>query len=70
MYSCMKPLNLASEPRHHLCLQADVVLSRLVGSCRRHDPQLLSELRGELLYLARVLEEPVRPECLASTFGD
>eukprot|EP00775_Hariotina_reticulata_P003555 gene3556-3824_t len=39
--------------------QADVVLSRLVGSCRRQDPQLLSELRGELLYMARVLEEPV-----------
>lgn len=40
-------------------LQADLVLSRLASSCRQSDPQLLSELRGELLYMARVIEEPV-----------
>jgi hypothetical protein len=39
--------------------QADLVLSRLASSCRQSDPQLLSELRGELLYMARVIEEPV-----------
>lgn len=44
-----------------VCLvQADVVLSRLVSSCRQQDPGLLDELRGELLYMARVLEQPVR----------
>lgn len=40
-------------------LQADLLLSRLASSCRQSDPQLLSELRGELLYMARVIEEPV-----------
>jgi hypothetical protein len=40
--------------------QADVVLSRLACSCRQADPQLLAELRGELLYMARVIEQPVR----------
>jgi hypothetical protein len=39
--------------------QADLILSRLASSCRQSDPQLLSELRGELLYMARVIEEPV-----------
>mgnify|MGYP001807586254 CR=1 FL=1 len=46
-------------PGPPLVLQADLVLSRLASSCRQADPHLLSELRGELLYMARVIEEPV-----------
>lgn len=41
-------------------LQLDAVLSELVSSCRTADPQLLDELRGELLFMARLLEQPVR----------
>lgn len=47
----------------HACMQADLVLSRLASSCRQADPHLLSELRGELLYMARVIEEPVSDAC-------
>lgn len=40
--------------------QVDLVLSRLASCCRRADPELLPSLRGELLYLARIVEQPVR----------
>lgn len=40
--------------------QVDTVLSKLAYSCRRNDPELLDELRGELLYMATVLEPKVR----------
>jgi hypothetical protein len=40
-------------------LQATLVLSLLPASCRSADPQLLPALRGELLYMARIIEQPV-----------
>lgn len=44
--------------------EVDTVLSRLAYSCRKGDPELLDELRGELLFMARVIEEPVSgPGC-------
>ncbi|WIA28185.1 hypothetical protein OEZ86_010748 [Tetradesmus obliquus] len=39
--------------------QATLVLSLLPASCRSADPQLLPDLRGELLYMARIIEQPV-----------
>jgi hypothetical protein len=42
-----------------LLLQATLVLSLLPASCRSADPQLLPALRGELLYMARIIEQPV-----------
>ncbi|WIA08112.1 hypothetical protein OEZ85_007571 [Tetradesmus obliquus] len=39
--------------------QATLVLSLLPASCRSADPQLLPGLRGELLYMARIIEHPV-----------
>lgn len=57
---CCPPCPLSRPVPSCTCrLQADLVLSRLAGSCRQSDPQLLSELRGELLYMARVIEDPV-----------
>jgi hypothetical protein len=43
-------------------LQATLVLSLLPASCRSADPQLLPALRGELLYMARIIERPVSAE--------
>jgi hypothetical protein len=43
-----------------LLFQATLVLSLLPASCRSADPQLLPALRGELLYMARIIEQPVR----------
>jgi hypothetical protein len=42
--------------------EVDTLLSRLAYSCRKGDPELSQELRGELLFMARVIEEPVSEE--------
>ena len=49
--------------------EVDTLLSRLAYSCRKGDPELSQDLRGELLFMARIIEEPVSREAVGQGRG-